>query len=43
VRGFGELPKTPPPKRARAPVDPDQVAKLRQKMKEQGMLDVDEE
>jgi hypothetical protein len=41
VRGFGEpAPKAPPPKKkTRAPIDPDAVAKLRQKMKEQGMLE----
>jgi hypothetical protein len=48
VRGFGiqppapgEKPKipTPPPKKKKPPFDPSAVEKLRQKMREQGMLD----
>src|SRR4051794_39238414 len=35
---FIGLPKIPP-KKPRAPIDPDKLAKLKQKMKEQGMLD----
>jgi hypothetical protein len=38
---FIGLPKIPP-KKPRAAVDPEKVAKLRQKMKEQGMLGSDE-
>lgn len=40
--GPGDRPK-PPPKKKRAPVDPDLVAKLRQKMMDQGMLDEKDE
>jgi hypothetical protein len=32
------MPKLPP-KKPRAPIDPEKLAKLRQKMKDQGMLD----
>jgi hypothetical protein len=35
-------PKIPPPKPTRAAVDPEKIAKLRQKMKEQGMLGEEE-
>jgi hypothetical protein len=50
VRGFGTAPlkpkdaqaptsaPAPMPKRKRSPVDPEMVAKLKQKMKDQGML-----
>jgi hypothetical protein len=41
---FLGLPKIPPPKpRAKSGIDPDKIAKLRQKMREQGMLPPDEE
>ena len=44
VRGFGEptapmAPKPPPKKKGRTPIDPEMVAKLKQKMREQGMLE----
>jgi hypothetical protein len=44
VRGFGEpgagpLPMPPPKKKKRSPIDPEMVAKLKQKMREQGMLE----
>jgi hypothetical protein len=35
-------PKVPPPKPKKAAVDPEKIAKLRQKMKEQGMLGDDQ-
>jgi hypothetical protein len=38
---FIGLPKIPP-KKPRAPIDPDKLAKLKQKMKEQGMLSDEE-
>ena len=40
VQGFGMPPTKPPPKK-KPGVDPAQVAKLREKMREQGMLDDD--
>ena len=42
---FLGLPKIPPPKpkSARASVDPDKIAKLKQKMRDQGMLSEDNE
>lgn len=40
VRGFGEpAAKAPPPKKKKSPIDPAAIEKLRQKMKEQGMLE----
>ena len=45
AQGFGmgpampaDVPK-PPPKKKRTPIDPEMVAKLKQKMKDQGMLE----
>jgi hypothetical protein len=49
VLGFGVAPPRPgespptPPKKKRAPVDPQAVARLKQKMKEQGMLEETDE
>ena len=41
---FLGLPKVPPPKpRAKSGIDPDKIAKLKQKMREQGMLPPDEQ
>jgi len=41
---FLGLPKIPPPKpRAKSSIDPDKIAKLRQKMREQGMLPPDDQ
>jgi hypothetical protein len=41
---FLVIPKVPPPKqRAKSGVDPDKIAKLKQKMREQGMLPPDEQ
>jgi hypothetical protein len=41
---FLELPKVPPPKaRPKSAIDPDKIAKLKQKMREQGMLPPDEQ
>lgn len=44
VMGFGDTPAKPPPpkKRKKAGVDPEAIAKLKAKMKEQGMLGDDE-
>lgn len=45
VRGFGAAPTMPmdvpkiPPKKKKSAVDPELIAKLKQKMKDQGMLD----
>jgi hypothetical protein len=41
VRGFGSMPK-PPPAKPQAAIEPDKFAKLRQKMREQGMLPPEE-
>jgi hypothetical protein len=38
----GDAP-APPPRKKRAPIDPEAIAKLKQKMKEQGMLDEKDE
>jgi hypothetical protein len=50
VLGFGvapakpaEAPAPPPPRKARAPIDPAAIAKLKQKMREQGMLEEKDE
>jgi hypothetical protein len=41
---FLGLPKVPPPKpRPKSSIDPDKIAKLRQKMREQGMLPPDDQ
>jgi hypothetical protein len=41
---FLGLPKIPPPKqRAKSSIDPDKIARLRQKMREQGMLPPDDQ
>jgi len=41
---FLGLPKVPPPKsRAKSGIDPEKIAKLKQKMREQGMLPPDEQ
>ena len=41
---FLGIPKVPPPKpRAKSSIDPDKIAKLRQKMREQGMLPPDDQ
>jgi hypothetical protein len=43
-REFLGLPKVPPPKpRAKSAIDPDKIAKLKQKMREQGMLPPEEQ
>jgi len=46
VQGFGvgpttptDVPKPPPKKKKRTPIDPEMIAKLKQKMKDQGMLE----
>ncbi|HVT90788.1 MAG TPA: hypothetical protein VHD56_18180 [Tepidisphaeraceae bacterium] len=43
IRGFGDTPSPPPVKKKRMAVDPDAIAKLKQKMKEQGMLEEKDE
>jgi hypothetical protein len=35
----GQIPKVPLKKKKRTPIDPEMVAKLKQKMKEQGMIE----
>jgi len=43
VRGFGDVPTPPPKKKKRAGIDPEAIAKLKQKMKEQGMMEEKDE
>lgn len=45
VMGFGDTPAKPPPpkKKKKAGVDPEMIAKLKAKMKEQGMLEEKDE